>query len=120
MKRILVSVLVGGLLFLAGPVQAGSGSCSVSPNPVSVNQSYIVSAQGLPASSPVNVFVTESGSTNFGQTLQSGADGTLSFDGASWSTGTTIFTLTGPTKGHQPPVWGSGTKVYTSCSVEVT
>jgi len=116
MRRILLLALATVVL-AAIPQTTGAAPrkkdppCSVSVDPVTVGQTYVVLATGLPVGAPINLFVTEGGQT-VGRPLGSTPDGTFALNEASGVAGTTTYEFTGPVR---PNI-----RVYSSCSVQVS
>ncbi len=107
-----LAALVAGTAFAGKPGGGGggsttSGSCSVSPNPVTRGGSYTVSGWGLPANTFVNVNVTDSVGTSVMMSYTS-STGTLSVNGLSAWSGTSKVTIVGQS--------GKKSYTYATCS----
>jgi hypothetical protein len=87
--------------------------CSISPNPASVGQTYVVSVAGLPTDTAINLWVTDPSGNTVGSPLGSAPDGTFNLNEASPSAGKWTYTFSGPTKNNP-----NNTAVYASCSVD--
>jgi len=87
--------------------------CSVNPNPVSVGQTYVVSASGLPLDTALNLWVTDPSGKTWGSPLGSTPDGSFNLNESSSSAGTWTYMFSGPTKNNN-------TTVYSSCSVNAS
>ena len=96
----------------SGP-QPSNSSCSVNPSSAAVDQTYVVSASGLPTDTAVNLWVTDPSGVTNGSPLGSTPDGTFAMNESSSSAGTWTYTFSGPTKNNP-----DATTVYASCSVD--
>jgi hypothetical protein len=115
MKRFVLAGIVVAASFgaLGTGAQAASNKtdppCAANPNPVAAGQSYTVSASGLPTNASFSLWIT--GPTGVRTTVTVGKlpTGTLSYTTSSPYTGTWNF-----------DVIASKTKLFSSCSVQVT
>jgi len=89
--------------------KATDASCAVSPASADVNETYVVSAWGLPTGTAINLWVTHDGST-MGSPLGSTTDGTFNLNEVSTAAGVWTYTFSGPTR-------VKNTRVYGTCSV---
>ncbi len=87
--------------------------CSINPSPVSVGQTYVVSASGLPIGTAVNLWVTDPSGNTSGSPLGSTPDGSFNLNESSSSAGKWTYTFSGPTKNNN-------TTMYSSCSVDAS
>lgn len=71
----------------------GSGSCSVTPNPVAVGSNWTMTGTGLPASTFVNVYDSDSGGTTVWM-AQTSSTGTVSITWHSYYAGTSTIKVT--------------------------
>jgi hypothetical protein len=123
MKRLVLAAATTGVLLAvtaaiaqAGPNHAGgphraSPACSISPNPATVGATYILSAVGLPAMSPINLFVIDPLGNVTGSPLGETPDGTYAMNESSALAGTTTYEFTGLVRNN--------TQIYATCSVDV-
>jgi hypothetical protein len=117
-SRFAIAAATAGLLFagLAGSAHAapkkGDPPCIINPSPVTVGQTYVVSASGIPTDTAINLVVTNANGTT-GSPLGSTPDGTFHLGESSPVAGTTSYAFTGPVKTN-------GTTVYSTCSVQVS
>ena len=120
MQRIVKLVLVGltatavitSAAFAARPAKKDP-PCSINPNPVSVGQTYVVSASGLPIGTAVNLWVSDPSGKTWGSPLGSTPDGSFNLNESSSSAGTWTYVFSGPAKNNN-------TTVYSSCSVNAS
>jgi hypothetical protein len=121
MRRIILTVTTAAMLCagMATGAQAASHksdpTCSISPNPAAVGQTYVVSATGLPTSTAVNLWVTDPKGNTAGSPLGSTGDGTFNLEESSSFAGTWTYTFSGPTKNNP-----GTTVIYASCSVNAS
>lgn len=121
MKRIALAAATAGILLLGatasaeadpgnggGPHKAGA-SCSISPDSATVGATYVLSAIGLPALSPINLFVTDPRGNVTGRPLGETPDGTYAMNESSALAGTTTYQFTGLVRNN--------TQIYATCSV---
>jgi hypothetical protein len=117
---VLMSLVAVIAAFAAGPSFGSSGKsarhsdppCSINPNPVSVDQTYVVSVSGLPTDTAINLWVTDPSGNTVGSPLGSAPTGSFDLNESSSSAGTWTYTFSGPTK--------QKTTVYASCSVSAS
>ncbi len=97
-----------------GGNQAATATC-VSPSSVSVGDSFVVSASGLPTDSAINFWVTDPSGNTVGTPLGSTPDGLASLTESASSAGSPwTYTFSGPTKNNPATM-----AVYATCSVTV-
>jgi len=111
MRRIsIVLLLLLAVVLIPGQAQAKTSATeTITPNPASVGQTFVVSVTGLPVGSAVNLFVTAPDGTVSGSPLGSTPDGTFALDESAPSAGDWTYTFTGPTKRHNTVVYASAT-----------
>jgi hypothetical protein len=113
MKIVLLIILLP-FVFAAGANAAKTNaSCSISPNPVGVEQTYIVSATGLPINVPINLYVTDPNGTTTGSPLGGTGDGTFNLEESSSFAGVWTYKFTGIHKRVAYP------NSYATCTVSV-
>jgi hypothetical protein len=122
-KFILLVVAVGSAVFLVSAAGAARHDppCTISPGSVSLDQSYTVSAQGLPTGGTVNMIVTYPNGTTGTGPVSVASDGTYTFTQSSANampaeqSGTYAYQFVGKV------TWPAGTfkQLYASCSVQV-
>jgi hypothetical protein len=111
----------------AGKAGSGTGNCSISPNPVVLDQVWTLSALGLPTGSTVNMIITFPDGGQVIGTITVGSNGTFTTTGnsdmsANWGfiapqqRGTYSYQFVGKIK------WPAGTftQSYARCSVIVS
>jgi hypothetical protein len=121
LKRIVLAAATASILLVGSGASAqadpnvGGGphkadaSCSISPNPATVGETYVLSATGLPALSPINLFVTDPQGNVTGSPLGDTPDGTYAMNESSALAGTTTYQFTGLVRNN--------TQIYATCSV---
>jgi hypothetical protein len=119
-KRLLLAMtmttgILGGMVTSAHAAPHRDPPCSFSASSVSVGGSYLVTASGLPTTTPINFFATSPDGTTTGYALGTTPTGTLNATGSSGAAGTWTYQFTGPTKNNF-----GGTVVYSSCSITVS
>ena len=111
MLYLLTAAFLVGMVHVASATPSKSGpKCWVSPNPVAVGQTYVVSAGGLPTGTAINLWVTDPSGNTSGSPLGSTPDGTFNLEESSSSAGTWTYAFSGPVKKHMSP--------YATCSVD--
>ena len=88
-------------------------SCAVTPNTAAVNTTYVVSANGLPTLSPINLIVKYGNGTVTMSPLGSTPDGTFNLNESSTVSGTATYEFTGLIRNNN-------TQIYSRCSVTVS
>jgi hypothetical protein len=97
--------------FAASHSHKADPGCRISPSTAQVNETYVVSAYGIPTDTAVNLWVTAPDATTTGSPLGSTPDGTFNLNESSGWSGQWTYTFSGPTKPH--------TEVFATCSVIV-
>jgi len=92
---------------------SGDPSCSISPNPVAVGGSYVISASGLPTDTTLNLMWTDPNGNTSGIALGSTASGSYAISESAASAGTWTYSFTGLIKQQN-------TTVYATCSAVVS
>ena len=116
MRRMVLALAAAAMLWtgVATGAQAASHksdpSCSISPNPAAVGQTYVVSATGLPTDTTLNLWMTAPSGAMTGTPLGTVASGAISLSTSSPSAGTWTYQITGT----------NVQKVYAGCSVLVS
>lgn len=94
-----------------GTTSSGSGSCTVSPNPVPLNTSYSVNGSGLPANSMVDVFATDSTGGTSSTTAMTDGTGHVSVLEHAWAAGPGSAQVTDTSRKHN---------LLASCTFSIT
>jgi hypothetical protein len=96
--------------FAASHSHKADPGCST-PLTAQVNETYVVSAWGIPTDTAVNLWVTAPDGTTTGSPLGGTPDGTFNLDESSGWGGKWTYTFSGPTKPH--------TEIFATCSLIV-
>jgi hypothetical protein len=97
--------------FAASHYQKGDPGCRITPYEAQVNETYVVTAYGIPMDTAINLWVTAPDETTTGSPLGSTPDGTFNLNESSGQSGHWTYTFSGPTKPH--------TQVFATCSLDV-
>ncbi len=74
------------------------------PNPVAVEDVFILHAEGLPLETAINLWVTPPGGVKVGSPLGSTPDGTFAMNEFCTERGNWLWEFTGPTRHKNTPI----------------